>query len=303
MIRRKNTPVYPVQGPSARKTHYARTPPIIVGGFIAVLMIAGGIAGCTASQPASDSTPSVASPVAAQPSAAASPTPTVTAPHRHRHAARSAVPQAIRRYTGSACDPSLWKDIYHAYRLHVVSACKTVTGTVADVRTEPDGDVHILLELPSGQSGLLNSGNFADTHGDLVAEIICAGPVSQADAIADCGRVAAHPAVPSAGEQVRISGSYVLDADHGWMEIHPVSRLVVLGYRAAPAPPPSTQAAAPPPPAAAPPAPAACHPMTSSGNCYEPGEFCSVAEHGETGVAGDGKTITCVANGSYWRWS
>jgi hypothetical protein len=52
----------------------------------------------------------------------------------------------------------------------------------------------------------------------------------------------------------------------------------------------------------APAAPAGCHPRTPSGNCYEPGEFCSAAEHGETGVAGDGNTITCLASGSYWRW-
>jgi hypothetical protein len=44
-----------------------------------------------------------------------------------------------------------------------------------------------------------------------------------------------------------------------------------------------------------------CHPTTPSGNCYERGEFCSEAEHGETGVAGNGETITCKLNGSYWR--
>jgi len=49
-------------------------------------------------------------------------------------------------------------------------------------------------------------------------------------------------------------------------------------------------------------APAGCYPKTSSGNCYEPGEFCSTAEHGETGVAGDSKTITCTDVNGYWRW-
>jgi hypothetical protein len=44
-----------------------------------------------------------------------------------------------------------------------------------------------------------------------------------------------------------------------------------------------------------------CHPTTSSGNCYEPGELCSIAEHGETGVAGDGETIKCEDNNG-WRW-
>jgi hypothetical protein len=45
-----------------------------------------------------------------------------------------------------------------------------------------------------------------------------------------------------------------------------------------------------------------CHPTTPSGNCYERGELCSEAEHGETGVAGNGEIITCQLNGSYWRW-
>ena len=46
-----------------------------------------------------------------------------------------------------------------------------------------------------------------------------------------------------------------------------------------------------------------CHPTTPSGGCYKRGEFCSAAEHGESGVAGDGEAITCKQDGSYWRWS
>jgi hypothetical protein len=45
----------------------------------------------------------------------------------------------------------------------------------------------------------------------------------------------------------------------------------------------------------------ACHPLTSGGKCYEPGEFCPAADHGARGVAGDGKAITCRDNGG-WRW-
>jgi hypothetical protein len=161
---------------------------------------------------------------------------------------------------------------------------------VDSVEPEPDGDVHVLLRLPLRRSGLLNDGNFSDTHGDLVAEIICVGPTTEADAESACAGHVNHVAVPSAGERIRISGTYVLDAVHGWMEIHPVSRLSVLS------------AAAPVSPPSAPGAPAGCHPRAPSGNCYEPGEFCSAAEHGETGVAGDGTTITCLARGGYWRW-
>jgi hypothetical protein len=48
-------------------------------------------------------------------------------------------------------------------------------------------------------------------------------------------------------------------------------------------------------------APATCHPLTNGGKCYEPGEFCRASDHGVTGVAGDGETITCEDNDG-WRW-
>jgi hypothetical protein len=45
-----------------------------------------------------------------------------------------------------------------------------------------------------------------------------------------------------------------------------------------------------------------CSPVTSSGNCYRAGEYCSAAEHGTTGIAGDSAHIACVLAGSRWRW-
>lgn len=48
-------------------------------------------------------------------------------------------------------------------------------------------------------------------------------------------------------------------------------------------------------------APSGCYPKASSGNCYEPGEYCSTAEHGMSGVAGDGEPIVCEDNNG-WRW-
>jgi cardiolipin synthase len=49
------------------------------------------------------------------------------------------------------------------------------------------------------------------------------------------------------------------------------------------------------------PTPSTCHPRSSSGNCYEPGERCSDADHGATGVAGDGEAIVCQDRNG-WRW-
>lgn len=62
---------------------------------------------------------------------------------------------------------------------------------------------------------------------------------------------------------------------------------------------PTTHAPPPAPPTSA--AALSCHPLTNGGNCYEPGEFCRSSDHGVTGLAGDGETITCKDN-NRWRW-
>lgn len=66
-------------------------------------------------------------------------------------------------------------------------------------------------------------------------------------------------------------------------------------------PPPPVPAPAPAPSQSAAPPPASCHPIASSGNCYEPGEFCAQADAGMTGVAGDGEAIICENNNGL-RW-
>lgn len=66
------------------------------------------------------------------------------------------------------------------------------------------------------------------------------------------------------------------------------------------APPSAAPPTAAPSPSSAPPSPA-CYPLSSSGHCYEPGEFCSDADHGQSGVAGDGEAIICEDNNG-WRW-
>jgi hypothetical protein len=71
-----------------------------------------------------------------------------------------------------------------------------------------------------------------------------------------------------------------------------------------PLPPPTTNVppttVPPPPPTTAAPA-TSCHPLTDGGNCYSPGEYCRDSDHGVTGVAGNGETITCADNDG-WRW-
>lgn len=67
-----------------------------------------------------------------------------------------------------------------------------------------------------------------------------------------------------------------------------------------PAPPPQTTHVALPPRTSSA-AASRCYPLTNGGNCYEPGEYCRSSDHGATGIAGDGKRITCEDNNG-WRW-
>jgi len=44
-----------------------------------------------------------------------------------------------------------------------------------------------------------------------------------------------------------------------------------------------------------------CHPLTNSGNCYKPGEYCRTSDHGLSGIDADGDAIKCEDNNG-WRW-
>jgi hypothetical protein len=65
------------------------------------------------------------------------------------------------------------------------------------------------------------------------------------------------------------------------------------------APPTTAPPTTSPPPTAAP--ASSCSPTASSGNCYSAGEYCSNADHGVSGTAGNGEAITCEDNNG-WRW-
>jgi len=97
--------------------------------------------------------------------------------------------------------------VYHPQRLQVIEPLKTVSGTVDDIRHESDKDYHINLKLDSQYTSLINAKNTEYENGDLVVEVI---PMD-ADKIA----------IPTVGQHITVTGSYVLDKDHGWNEIHP----------------------------------------------------------------------------------
>ncbi len=141
----------------------------------------------------------------------------------------SSTPAFSNTTTSQACDQSLWNHVYNPSRLQVITSCLTVTGTVDEIRHEADGDLHILLKLDVGQEGLLNNGNIANQHGDLVLEPVCVDPVSEADAVQACSGFTNTVHIPVVGEHVAVTGSYVLDTNHGWNEIHPVTAIGLIG--------------------------------------------------------------------------
>lgn len=117
-----------------------------------------------------------------------------------------------------------YSHIYHSKRLKLIQENKTVTGTVEHIIQEKDGDYHIRLKLDSCQN-LLNQKNIDRQHGCLVLEIICACEVTQVDAIDACRGFINNVVAPKVGQHITVTGSYVLDQEHGWNELHPVTAL------------------------------------------------------------------------------
>jgi hypothetical protein len=124
------------------------------------------------------------------------------------------------------CDQSLWNHVYNPQRLQVVDPCKTVSGIIESKRSEADGDYHIRLKLDPQFSNLVNAANLKEQFGDLVLEPICMNRVTQTDAISACHNFRQSIEIPAVGSHVQVTGSYVLDKQHGkWAEIHPITSI------------------------------------------------------------------------------
>jgi hypothetical protein len=139
------------------------------------------------------------------------------------------------------CDPGLWQHVYHGRfdtagdRLKVIRPCITVTGTIATARAEKDGDYHIRLAVDSDFRSLLNAKNNArlprGQSGCLVVEPMCEAEWTQPDVINEgvCNNFSQRVFTLSMiGDHVSVTGAYVTDMQHGWNEIHPVSRIRVI---------------------------------------------------------------------------
>jgi hypothetical protein len=107
---------------------------------------------------------------------------------------------------GLACPSNALLGVYHAYRLTVLGTCTWFVGIVVKVTGEKDGDYHVNVAPDIGYSAFLNSGDRDHQGGALVTEIMK-------------GQVLP---IPSVGEHISLFGTWVLDENHGWNEMHPI---------------------------------------------------------------------------------
>lgn len=176
-------------------------------GVLLVLTLTAIASGCGGSTPAaSTSDTSVSTPAT---------TTTVAKPQAKAKNRRARAKNRSKRATcakrlSSHCPPAsrVLAGVYHPDRLTVLARCKRTAGTVATVRHEEDGDIHIDVNLDSAYRGMLAAGNKSAQHGDLVVEFM--------------PRDAGHLPSPSVGDRIRLLGAFVDDTQHGWNEIHPV---------------------------------------------------------------------------------
>jgi cytoskeletal protein RodZ len=84
----------------------------------------------------------------------------------------------------------------------------------------------------------------------------------------------------------------------------PTNEVIADGTYVAPVSVPTAVSTPVPPPSSAniqTTTPVSCSPLSDENTCYEPGEYCRESDAGTSGIAGDGKSITCENNNGL-RW-
>jgi hypothetical protein len=120
--------------------------------------------------------------------------------------------------------------VYAPSRLKVVDTCRIVTGVVHDEHQNEDGDVDVRVTPDPGYESVLNDANRTKLDGALQVEAVCQAPIKATETASEsaCGSYQGHVIIPPVGAHVQVVGSYVLDTNHGWMEIHPVTAINIL---------------------------------------------------------------------------
>jgi hypothetical protein len=127
-----------------------------------------------------------------------------------------------------SCDDTFWNPVYLKTRLKVLSACEIATGIVQGFDLEPDGDLLILIKPDASSTRLLRPGNsYRDNN--LVLEVPCQCPVTQASATGACGGYKVPTVTaPEIGTHIIAAAHWVEDTNHySWGELHG-ARITVL---------------------------------------------------------------------------
>ena len=136
---------------------------------------------------------------------------------------------------------------------------------------DPNDPANLWVE-PNDRAGARSTFNSKDTLEDKLHSLLCTGRLSLATA------------------QRAIAGNWAAAYDTYVLGRSPAARPDETPVVQAPAPAPGSVSSG------------GCSPLTPSGGCYRAGEFCSSAEHGATGTNEAGDAISCVWDGSRWRW-
>ena len=112
--------------------------------------------------------------------------------------------------------------VWGVERLRMVDPCVTVSGTVEIVYNvtgaNVDGDFYFDVQLDSSYTYMLSFGSYAIMNGTIHVEVV---PSDQPTVLSNL--------TLKGGQHVQVTGSWVLDTDHGWYsEIHPAMDIKVL---------------------------------------------------------------------------
>jgi hypothetical protein len=165
------------------------------------------------------------------------------------------------------CDSTLWAHTYGAMgrfanppqRLVLHHRCVTITGRVESLSNEADGDLKIKLSLspenfkPYGPFENKDEILYKNANDRLVVEVVCVFPENIIEAqnkepdpvkktyyqgmIDACARYKNKVTIPKLYDKIGVTGELLMDTgpskahpvqDHGWNEIHPVTRITIL---------------------------------------------------------------------------
>jgi hypothetical protein len=167
----------------------------------------------------------------------------------------AALENAPVAYSGAECRPDPHANVYFGLRLILMHPCVKAEGVVYTAERAPDGDLHIGLYLPPADVALIDEDNVLARGGRLIVEVVPADqagctpgrPPAASDQPARSLGICtgANIQSPASGDLISVVGPYVIDAQYGWTEVHPVWSLKILASNQALPQAPTTAEALP----------------------------------------------------------